>query len=97
VYTIQECERRYTVLKAINSFLSIFKSSTGNYDMGRILAFKCVTAFSAAFLWSVFRLQAVPNWTELGGGYALVMGGAMAFIAGKEVAIAKAGSITNAV
>lgn len=82
--------------RLFNSFMSIFKSSTGNYDMGRILGFKCVSCFSAAFLYAVFRLHQVPNWTELGGGYALVMGGAMAFIAGKEVAIAKAGSITNA-
>lgn len=81
-------------MSKLDKLLSIFKSSSGNYDMGRILAFKCVTCFSAAFLWSVFKLGDTPNWTELGGGYALVMGGAMAFIAGKEVAIAKAGAIS---
>lgn len=83
-------------MSKIGTLLSIFESSTGKPDMGRILAFKCVTCFSVAFLYAVFKLHIVPNWTELGGGYALVMGGAMAFIAGKEIAIAKAGSITDA-
>lgn len=81
--------------KIIESFLSIFKSSvSGGYDMGRVLAFKTMTTFSAMFIYTTLKNPHIPvNWVEVGGGYAAVMAGCVAFIGGKEYALAKANSL----
>jgi hypothetical protein len=78
------------------SLLSVFKSSTGNYDMGRIISFKVSTVFSSAFGYAVFHNHQVINWTEAGAGFSAVMLGIGGLIAVKEVSIAKAGAITSA-
>jgi hypothetical protein len=64
--------------------------------MGRILSFKVITIFSVTFAWSVFHNHQVINWTEAGAGFAAVMAGCVAFIAGKEVAIGKANVLNGA-
>jgi hypothetical protein len=74
----------------------MFKSSTGNWDLSRILSAKGIGVYCFAVLWAVVKLKAVPNWGELGLGLGGLFTGAGAFIGGKEIAIAKANATTNA-
>jgi hypothetical protein len=77
-------------MKAFNAIAQIFKNPSGTFDLGRIMAAKSLGAYSVAFLYSVFRLHQVPDWSALGVGYAAVMAGAGAFIGAKDIAVAKA-------
>lgn len=80
--------------KWLKTIGSMFCDSTGHLDMGRVLAFKTMTAFSVAFLYVTFKNPHVAvNWTEVGTGYGAVMVGCVAFIGGKEYALSKANSI----
>jgi hypothetical protein len=76
--------------------LSIFCSSSGMPDMGRILAFKTMSVVSGGFIYSLIENPHAPiNWTELGTGYGVIMAGCVAFIGGKEIAVAKANAING--
>jgi hypothetical protein len=84
----------------LSSALSIFQSSTGKPDMGRVISFKVSTVFSGGFAWAVFHNHQVINWTEAGAGFSAVMLGIGGLIAFKEVGVAKANvmnSVNNAV
>lgn len=75
----------------MKAFLAaIFKGPNGCWDFGRLAAFHAITAYTAAFLYALVWLGKVPSWTDLGAGYAATMGGAVALIAGKDIAVAKA-------
>jgi hypothetical protein len=71
-------------------FSQMFRGPNGNWDIGRIMGAKSLSAYSAAFLWSIFKLHQVPDWASLGTGYAMVMAGAGALIGLKDIAVAKA-------
>lgn len=73
-----------------NFIANVFKGPTGNWDLGRIMGFKSITAFNLSFLYSVFRLHSVPDWSSLGVGLAAVMAGAGALIGMKDLGVAKA-------
>ena len=79
----------------MKAFLAaVFKNPTGNWDLGRIMGFKSITAFNVSFLWAVFKLHTVPDWSALGVGLAAVMAGAGALIGMKDLGVAKANSVT---
>lgn len=78
-------------MKALGSFLAnVFKGPTGDWDFGRLAAFHVITAYTCAFLYALIWLRSVPDWASLGTGYAAVLAGAVALIAGKDIAVAKA-------
>jgi hypothetical protein len=68
----------------------LFKGPNGNWDFGRLAAFHVITAYTFAFLYALVWLGKVPGWTDLGAGYAAVLAGAVALIAGKDIGVAKA-------
>jgi hypothetical protein len=74
----------------LQGFLSMFKSSTGNYDITRVIGTKISFAFTGSFMYAVFKLHQVINWSEAGIGFATMCGGVVAIIGLKEVAIGKA-------
>lgn len=79
------------------SFIAqLFRGPNGNYDLGRLLGAKSVSAYTACFLWSVLKIGAVPDWSSLGVGYAAVMAGAGALICAKDLGVAKANATTPA-
>jgi hypothetical protein len=75
------------------SIFSMFRSSTGNPDVSRILGCIVVCTYQFTVLWSIIKLGKVPDWSALGTGDGLMLAGVAAFIAGKELAIAKANAI----
>lgn len=66
-----------------------------HWDIARMTAMWAVLSYSFAFLWALIRLHNVPDWSALGVGYAAVLAGAVAFVAGKDISTAKANA-TNA-
>jgi hypothetical protein len=79
----------------MSQFLSdIFKGPNGRWDFGRFAAFHSLTAYTLSFLYALFVLSKVPEWNNLGIGYAAVMGGAGLLIGVKDVAVAKANATT---
>jgi hypothetical protein len=68
-------------MSKLASLLSIFRSSTGQYDMGRIISFKVSSIFSAAFGYAVFHNHQIINWTEAGAGFSAVLLGIGGLIA----------------
>jgi hypothetical protein len=54
-----------------------------------------VFSYSFAFLYALIWLQKVPDWSALGVGYAAVLAGAVAFVAGKDIGVAKANATTT--
>lgn len=74
----------------LNFFAQLFKGPNGNWDFGRFAAFHVITAYTFAFLYALIRLKSVPNWSDLGIGYGATLAGAVALIAGKDIAVAKA-------
>lgn len=79
-------------MKFFSALAQVFKNPSGTFDLGRIMAAKSLSAYSVAFLYSVFELHQVPDWSALGVGYAAVMAGAGAFIGAKDIAVARANS-----
>lgn len=78
-------------MTALGSFLgAVFKGPNGCWDFGRLAGFHVITAYTFAFLYALVWLGKVPSWTDLGTGYAAVMAGSVALIAGKDIAVAKA-------
>lgn len=75
------------------NFLSIFKSSTGSYDMGRIISLKISFVFSSGFGYSIFKLHQTINWAEAGAGFSAMCLGIGGLIAAKEIGVAKANSL----
>lgn len=67
-----------------------------HWDIARFTAMWAVLSFSFAFLYALIWLQKVPDWSSLGIGYAAVLGGAVAFVAGKDIAVAKANATSAA-
>lgn len=61
-------------------------------DAARVCAVWAVVSYSFAFLYALIVLKHVPEWSSLGTGYLQVLGGAVAFVAGKDIAAAKAGA-----
>jgi hypothetical protein len=55
-----------------------------------------VLSYSGAFLYALIHLGKVPDWSSLGVGYAAVLAGAVAFVAGKDVSAAKASATAAA-
>jgi hypothetical protein len=66
-----------------------------HWDIARATAMWAVFSYSFAFLYALIRLEKVPDWSALGVGYAAVLGGAVAFVAGKDIAVAKANATTT--
>ncbi len=66
-----------------------------HWDIARMTALWAVLSYSFAFLYALIWLQKVPDWSALGVGYAAVLAGAVTFVAGKDIAIAKANSVTQ--
>jgi hypothetical protein len=66
-----------------------------HWDIARATAMWAVFSYSFAFLYALIRLEKVPDWSALGIGYAAVLGGAVAFVAGKDIAVAKANATTT--
>lgn len=62
----------------------------GHWDIARISALWAVMSYSFAFLYALIWLGKVPDWSSLGIGFAAVLGGAVAFVAGKDISVAKA-------
>jgi hypothetical protein len=75
-------------------FLEDLFKGIGNrqWDVARMCALWAVVSYSGAFLYALIRLKSVPDWSSLGVGYAAVLTGAVAFVAGKDIAKAKANS-----
>jgi hypothetical protein len=73
----------------------LFRGPNGNWDFGRFAAFHVITAYTFSFLYALVWLSKVPDWSNLGIGYAAVLGGAVALIAGKDLAVAKAASVST--
>lgn len=67
-----------------------------HWDIARFTAMWAVLSYSFAFLYALIWLQKVPDWSALGIGYAAVLGGAVAFVAGKDIAVAKANATAAA-
>jgi hypothetical protein len=65
-----------------------------HWDIARMTAMWAVLSYSFAFLYALIWLQKVPDWSSLGIGYASVLAGAVAFVAGKDMAVAKANATT---
>ena len=61
-----------------------------HWDIARMTALWAVLSYSFAFLYALVGLHNVPDWSSLGVGYAAVLGGAVAFVAGKDIATATA-------
>jgi hypothetical protein len=55
-----------------------------------------VLSYSGGFLYALIALKKVPEWSSLGVGYAAVLAGAVAFVAGKDISSAKANATTAA-
>jgi hypothetical protein len=74
------------------SFFQDLLKGIGNrsWDIARICALWAVLSYSGAFLYALIALKKVPDWSSLGIGYAAVLAGAVAFVAGKDVSSAKA-------
>lgn len=74
------------------SFFHDILKGIGNrsWDIARLCALWAVFSYSAAFLYALIYLGKVPDWSSLGIGYAAVLAGAVAFVAGKDVSAAKA-------
>lgn len=78
-------------MTTFRQFLSeVFSGPNGKKDFGRLVAFHVITAYTFAFLYALVWLGKVPDWSGLGIGYAACMTGAVALIAGKDMAVAKA-------
>jgi hypothetical protein len=60
------------------------------WDLARLSSAWAIISFSGAFLYALIGLGKVPDWSALGVGYAAVLTGAAAFVAGKDMAKAKA-------
>jgi hypothetical protein len=67
-----------------------------HWDIARATAMWAVFSYSFAFLYALIRLEKVPDWSALGIGYAAVLAGAVAFVAGKDIGVAKANATTAA-
>lgn len=67
-----------------------------HWDIARLCALWAVLSYSGAFLYALIALKKVPDWSSLGVGYAAVLAGAVAFVAGKDVAVAKANATSAA-
>jgi hypothetical protein len=65
-----------------------------HWDIARLTALWAVLSYSFAFLYALIALQKVPDWSALGIGYAAVLAGAVAFVAGKDISTAKAAATT---
>lgn len=76
-------------------FGNLFKGPNGCWDFGRFAAFHVITAYTFAFLYALVVLKNVPDWSALGVGYAATLGGAVALIAGKDIAVAKANATSS--
>lgn len=67
-----------------------------HWDIARLTALWAVLSYSFAFLYALIWLKNVPDWSALGVGYAAVLAGAVAFVAGKDIATAKANATAPA-
>jgi hypothetical protein len=65
-----------------------------HWDIARMTALWAVLSYSFAFLYALIVLEKVPDWSALGVGYAAVLAGAVAFVAGKDISTAKANATT---
>jgi len=81
------------------TFLRDIFAGIGNthWDIARLTALWAVLSYSFAFLYALIVLGKVPDWSSLGIGYAAVLAGAVAFVAGKDIGTAKAIATTSAV
>ena len=80
----------------MNFFKDLLKGLGNNHwDIARITALWAVVSYSGAFLYALIGLGKVPDWSSLGVGYAAVLGGAVAFIVGKDIGVAKANVVAN--
>lgn len=70
--------------------------NNSHWDIARMTALWAVMSYSFAFLWALIWLHNVPEWSALGVGYAAVLAGAVAFVAGKDISSAKANATTAA-
>jgi hypothetical protein len=78
-------------------FSDIFKGiGNSHWDIARLTAMWAVLSYSGAFLYALIVLGKVPDWSSLGIGYAAVLAGAVAFVAGKDIGVAKANATTAA-
>lgn len=77
------------------SFFQDILKGIGNrsWDIARLCALWAVLSYSGAFLYALIGLGKVPDWSSLGVGYAAVLAGAVAFVAGKDVSAAKAAQV----
>jgi hypothetical protein len=66
-----------------------------HWDIARITALWAVLSYSGAFLYALIALKKVPDWSSLGVGYAAVLAGAVAFVAGKDISTAKAAATVS--
>jgi hypothetical protein len=66
-----------------------------HWDIARATALWAVLSYSFAFLYALIALHNVPDWSALGVGYAAVLAGAVAFVAGKDISTAKANATTS--
>lgn len=70
--------------------------NNAHWDIARMTALWAVASYSFAFLWALIWLHNVPDWSSLGVGFAAVLAGAVAFVAGKDISSAKANATTAA-
>lgn len=74
-------------------FCDLFKGVGGDHwDLARAAGAWAIISYSFAFLYALVWKGSVPDWTNLGIGFAAVLGGAAAFVVGKDLARAKANS-----
>lgn len=77
-------------------FSDIFKGiGNSHWDIARLTAMWAVLSYSGAFLYALIGLGKVPDWSSLGIGYAAVLAGAVTFVAGKDLGVAKANATTT--
>lgn len=77
-------------------FKDVFMGIGNNHwDVARATAVWAIASYSFAFLYALIVLKKVPDWSALGVGYAAVLAGAVAFVAGKDISTAKAKATVN--
>lgn len=75
----------------------LFKNVGGTaWELARFSAALAILSFTFAFLWALIVFKQVPDWSDLGLGYAAVLGAAGLYIGIKDFARAKSEAVTSA-
>lgn len=74
----------------------LFKNVGGTaWELARISAAVAILSYTFAFLYSLVVFKKVPDWSDLGLGYAAVLGAAGLYIGIKDYARAMSAAVTS--